>query len=496
MEFIKKYKIDITLTLSLFILSSFLIFTKLGTKELQNWDEGLYANIAGEMVKTGNYLDLKLQGGQWLEKEPLPFWFEALSIKIFGFNTFALRFPAALLSIFIAPLIYIISRKKLNKMWSFFASTLFLISPAIWFPHMLRTADFDMLSLSLFLATLASYLYLRNKKMWWICAIFMALGLVSRGFMGIIYIGIIFIAEIIRPLFTLQKWNFKKILTFILVSLLPWIIWHIYLFATYTNIYLNVYWKEQFFTRITDPLQGHVGSTSFYINFLQKEMGSLSILFFFFGILSVIYLFIKKRSWYYSFLLIWIFATLLPPHILTTKLEWYILPALPPLYISLFTIPQTLNDFVKNKNFKKYIYGIAIVFLIIYTSSLISQSIQKIQNIRKTPTQYFVHSIQNIIPQEQNIILYNIENWNHGRTLPSFYWYLHYEQNLEIISINKPNLEYYLALVKENPWWIIQTENLQDIEQFKKDFSYSVMTKNPHYMLLHITQNQIDDNIK
>ena len=82
MEFIKKYKIDITLTLSLFILSSFLIFTKLGTKELQNWDEGLYANIAGEMVKTGNYLDLKLQGGQWLEKEPLPFWFEALSIKI------------------------------------------------------------------------------------------------------------------------------------------------------------------------------------------------------------------------------------------------------------------------------------------------------------------------------------------------------------------------------------------------------------------------------
>ena len=114
----------------------------------------------------------------------------------------------------------------------------------------------------------------------------------------------------------------------------------------------------------------------------------------------------------------------------------------------------------------------------------------------KTSTQYFVHSIQNIIPQEQNIILYNIENWNHGRTLPSFYWYLHYEQNLEIISINKPNLEYYLALVKENPWWIIQTENLQDIEQFKKDFSYSVMTKNPHYMLLHITQNQIDDNIK
>ena len=46
MEFIKKYKIDIALTLSLLILSSLLIFTKLGVKELQNWDEGLYANIA------------------------------------------------------------------------------------------------------------------------------------------------------------------------------------------------------------------------------------------------------------------------------------------------------------------------------------------------------------------------------------------------------------------------------------------------------------------
>jgi len=297
MNIIKQYKIDLMLIAALVVLSSVLVFTKLGTKELQDWDEGLYANIAGEMVQSGDYMHLNLQDDTWLEKEPLPFWLEALSIRVFGFNTFALRFPAAILSIFIAPLIYLIARKRLDKLWSFFASTLFLLSPMIWFPHMIRTADFDMLSLSLFLAGLVSYLYGRNKKWWWIAAVFLGLGLMSRGVMGILYLILIVIAELIRPFFELQKWHFKRMFVFLISSLVPWLIWHIYLLITYTNTYIGVYWKEQFFTRISDPLQGHAGSLSFYINFIYQESGWILIACFFFGVISTVYLLMKQKNW-------------------------------------------------------------------------------------------------------------------------------------------------------------------------------------------------------
>ncbi|NOS94381.1 MAG: glycosyl transferase [Cyclobacteriaceae bacterium] len=59
-------------------------------------DGAVYATIAKQMVLTGDYVNLVLQGNEWLDKPHFPFWMMALSYNIFGINTFAYKLPALL----------------------------------------------------------------------------------------------------------------------------------------------------------------------------------------------------------------------------------------------------------------------------------------------------------------------------------------------------------------------------------------------------------------
>ena len=59
-------------------------------------DGAVYAAIAKTMVQRHNYLELFVQGHDWLDKPHFPFWLTALSFRLFGFHTWAYKMPAIL----------------------------------------------------------------------------------------------------------------------------------------------------------------------------------------------------------------------------------------------------------------------------------------------------------------------------------------------------------------------------------------------------------------
>lgn len=59
-------------------------------------DGALYATIAKTMAQTNDFIRLKVEGKDWLDKPHFPFWITAFSYKIFGITTFAYKFPALL----------------------------------------------------------------------------------------------------------------------------------------------------------------------------------------------------------------------------------------------------------------------------------------------------------------------------------------------------------------------------------------------------------------
>ena len=59
-------------------------------------DGSLYATIAKTIAHTGDFINLRVEGKDWLDKPHFPFWMAAISFRFFGVNSFAYKFPALL----------------------------------------------------------------------------------------------------------------------------------------------------------------------------------------------------------------------------------------------------------------------------------------------------------------------------------------------------------------------------------------------------------------
>jgi len=106
-------------TYSIYILlifvSAVLFIPFLGSVNLFDWDEINFAESAREMLVSGNYLDVQINYTSFWEKPPLFFWIQALSMKVFGVNEFAARFPNTVVGIIVVLLLFNIGNKLYSR---------------------------------------------------------------------------------------------------------------------------------------------------------------------------------------------------------------------------------------------------------------------------------------------------------------------------------------------------------------------------------------------
>jgi len=80
----------------LLLLTAFTFFILLGSRALNEPDEGRYSEIAREMIETGDWVVPHLWYLPHLDKPPMTYWLVAVSMKLFGQNEWAARLPLAL----------------------------------------------------------------------------------------------------------------------------------------------------------------------------------------------------------------------------------------------------------------------------------------------------------------------------------------------------------------------------------------------------------------
>jgi 4-amino-4-deoxy-L-arabinose transferase-like glycosyltransferase len=93
------------------VLAALFLLPFVGSVHLFDTDETNYAETAREMIVTGDYLTVQVDFEPFPEKPPLFFWLQALSMKIFGINEFAARFPNVLCGILSMMMLYLFGRK-------------------------------------------------------------------------------------------------------------------------------------------------------------------------------------------------------------------------------------------------------------------------------------------------------------------------------------------------------------------------------------------------
>lgn len=341
--------------LAVLLLSGFLFFFKLGDREFRNPDEGRYAKIAMEMVKTGNWVEPKLYQVDYLRKPPMFYWLVASSFKVFGFSELAARFIPALFGFLTVIATFFFCRKVFGLKEAVFSSL--ILASNFWYMLVSRYLVIDS-TFSFFLVSSFYLFYLgiteaRKKKVYFsLFYVSIALAFLTKGVAGIIIPGFCLF------LYVVFSGQFRKVLSEmgigigILIFSVVALPWYVTIMVREPEFFKFFFFHEHLLRFLSKSFE-HQGPWYFYIILLP------AIFFpwiFFPQLLRKIALFAAKRHLYKrEFYLFCVFAGIVIFYSLSkSKLPTYILPSIPFLSV-LFAIgwvdwnPKSLHDLLAVK---------------------------------------------------------------------------------------------------------------------------------------------------
>ena len=170
-------------------LSLLLFVPKLGMPLLDP-DEGLYAEIAREMLTSGDWVIPHVNGLPYLEKPPLYFWLTALTFQLFGPSEWATRLWSAISALGTVLLTWRIGRRLYGAPAGLLAGV--VVATVVGNALYVRRASTD--QLFVFCLTLAMYGFLRDaerpdrgRARFLLFYLGAALGVLAKGFLGVVF---------------------------------------------------------------------------------------------------------------------------------------------------------------------------------------------------------------------------------------------------------------------------------------------------------------------
>ena len=215
--------------LLLFVLAGCLFFAGLGSLPLLEPDEGRNAEVAREMLASGDWATPHYDGLPYLDKPPVFFWLVASSFKLAGLHEWAARAPSALMGLCLLLLSWFLTRRMFGDSTAARAGVIIATAPlAIVFS---RLVIFDM--------TFAFFVTLAMLSFWFAEAaefrrpgldvlIFLAIGLaaITKGPVGFLLplLSIAIYQALRGKLRELKRLRWGLGCAVFLATVLPWFI--------------------------------------------------------------------------------------------------------------------------------------------------------------------------------------------------------------------------------------------------------------------------------
>lgn len=177
---------------ALLLLAVIAWFGTLGYRDLIHPDEGRYAEIARQMLASGDWITPRLNGILYFEKPALQYWATAAAFAVFGISDFAARFWPGLTGAFAVLALWWTTRAVLGPRIALYSAG--VLGSCVWWLGNSHFVNLDMgLSASLCLAMLGFWYGQRDQasaadnrlgmRLAWAG---MALAVMSKGLIGIV----------------------------------------------------------------------------------------------------------------------------------------------------------------------------------------------------------------------------------------------------------------------------------------------------------------------
>ncbi|MFC5624209.1 lipid-A-disaccharide synthase N-terminal domain-containing protein [Algoriphagus winogradskyi] len=227
------------------------LFFNLGAWSVTESSEARYAEIAKEMVQTGDWLHPQLMGIYHYHKPPVAYWLTALSYKVLGISPFSARFLlqiSVLLQIWLVYKIALIFFRRSNP--AFLSAMLYASFPTLIIGSRALTTD-TFLALFVLAALYFWFVFLEDKKPWklLVCYAFLGIGFLTKGPVVLIVPLLIWIYQVL--VIKQKMGSFKIHLAGIVLMLGIGLSWFVFLYLEddrFLNYFLFKHTIDRFAT--------------------------------------------------------------------------------------------------------------------------------------------------------------------------------------------------------------------------------------------------------
>lgn len=308
-------------------------FIMLGARTLVPTDEGRYAEMAREMVVTGDWVTPRLNGIKYFEKPPLQTWLNAATFSVFGLGEWQARLWTGLSALLGIALVAFTGTKMVSPRVGLSAAV--VLASSFWWAGMGHVNSLDMgLSGMMTLALCGLLLGQRDnasareqRNGMLVCWLGMALATLSKGPMGIILPGmVLFIYTFVaRDWRIWQRLHLIKGLLLFFAITTPWFV----LVAQANHEFLRFFFIHEHWERFTSKIHHRDGPWYYFIPLLVAGI------FPWLGLLpQSLWRGVRQQSGTFQpakMLLVWALFIFFFFSISSSKLPSYILPIFPAL---------------------------------------------------------------------------------------------------------------------------------------------------------------------
>ncbi|MFN0086852.1 MAG: ArnT family glycosyltransferase [Blastocatellia bacterium] len=164
---------------------------KLHLGDLGGYDDAVYAHEGKQMLATGQWWSVYLNGQLDFDKPPMFVWLEAFSMWGFGVSDFAARLPAALLGFGTILVAYFLTRELTDSYWMPVWVMLILLTTHAFTRFAMRAMT-DVPFTFFFASSILFYLKGLNRRHYFLwCGLALGFAILTRSFLGLIAPGII-----------------------------------------------------------------------------------------------------------------------------------------------------------------------------------------------------------------------------------------------------------------------------------------------------------------
>jgi len=195
--------------------------------------DAVQAQIARNMLNSGDWVIARLDGVPYLEKSPLIYWLIAISYRIFGVHDWAARVPVALAAILLAWVTWRYGRWAFGTLAGFYAGLAVATCVGLFLFTRIQIPDV-MLTLSVCVAFWSFQRALdeqeQRPRLWAaLLAASLGVGLMLKGLIAIVAPigGVIAYLALTRQLFSRVVWKRSHVFTGVLIILAIAAPWHV-----------------------------------------------------------------------------------------------------------------------------------------------------------------------------------------------------------------------------------------------------------------------------